>query len=323
MTKKILLSIALLLAAALPGHAQFAEWCEKNNVANHLDASFTLGTGGLGLEVSTPVTKWASLRAGVEWMPAFKVPLRFDLSSFSEDGPTNDVSHIQTMVKDLMGLDMDSQVTMDGKPNLLNFKLLVDVFPFQNNRHWHFTAGFYLGSPIVGKAVNSRKETQTLIAVNMYNRAYAYFTSPDFDPFGVAMGNGYYLDPELAMEYHDKFERYGRVGVNIGDYKKTGEPYLMEPTSDGKVSAKAYANRFKPYLGFGYSATVDRQKRLSLGFEAGVLFWGGAPNIILHDGTNLNKDLVNVRGKVGDYLDVMKALPVYPLVSFRLSYNLF
>ncbi|MDE6577673.1 MAG: hypothetical protein K2K58_05835, partial [Muribaculaceae bacterium] len=293
------------------GKSSFLEWCSRKGVADHLDASFTLGTGGLGLEVATPLTKWATLRAGIEWMPSFNIPLNFELSSFSENGATNDVSHIQEMVKDLMGLDMDDKVTMNAKPNMLNFKLLVDVFPFQNNRHWHFTAGFYLGSPVVGRAKNTRGETQTLVGVNIYNRAYRYFTSPDFDPYMVAIGNGTFLDPELAMEYHDKFERYGSVGIHIGDYKD-GKPYLMEPTKDGRVSAKAVTNNFRPYLGFGYSSTVDKDKRLSIGFDAGVLFWGGAPNVILHDGVNMTKDLVNIRGKVGSYMDFIKALPVYP-----------
>lgn len=326
MANRLLLLFSLLCCASLAASAQFADklslWCEKNKVANHLDASFTLGTAGIGLELQTPVTEWARLRAGVEWIPSFKLPLNFDLASLSDNGESTDVSHIQEMVKDMMGLDMHDNITMDAKPNMLNFKLLVDVFPFRNNRHWHFTAGFYLGSPVVGRAKNSGADTQTLVGVNIYNRAYRYFTSPDFDPFNVPVGNGYYLDPELALEYHDKFERYGSVGINIGDFKD-GKPYLMQPTKDGRVAAKAVTNNFRPYLGFGYSSTVDRARRLSLGFEAGVLFWGGAPEIILHDGVNMNKDLENVRGKVGDYLDFMKALPVYPVVSFKLSYNLF
>ncbi|MDE6299566.1 MAG: hypothetical protein K2M10_07980 [Muribaculaceae bacterium] len=302
--------------------AKVKEWCAANDVADNLTVSFTIGSGGLGLEVATPLTHWARLRTGVEWVPSFKIPLNFNLSSFSENGATNDVSHIQQLVKDMMGLDMDDNVTMDAKPNMLNYKLLVDIFPFRNNRHWHFTAGFYVGSPVIGRAKNSRSEMQTLVGVNIYNRAYNYFTSPDFDPFTVAIGNGNYLDPELAMEYHDKFERYGRVGIHIGDFKN-GTPYLMEPTSEGRVSAKATTNNFRPYLGFGYGATVDKKQRLELGFDAGVLFWGGTPDVILHDGVNLTKDIVNIRGKVGTYVDIMKALPVYPLINFKISYTIF
>ena len=50
---------------------------------------------------------------------------------------------------------MREEVRMIGKPKMLNFKFLVDVFPFQENRHWHFTAGFYLGSSKIGTALTT------------------------------------------------------------------------------------------------------------------------------------------------------------------------
>lgn len=302
--------------------ADVKQWCKEKGVADNLSFSFTLGTGGLGLELSTPLTSRARLRTGVEWIPSFTVPLNFELTSFSENGASNDISHIQEMVKDLMGLDIDDKVTMDAKPNMLNYKLLVDVFPFRNNRHWYVSAGFYVGSPIVGRAKNNRSEMQTLVGVNIYNRAYRYFTSPDFDPYMVAIGNGTYLDPEVAMDYREKFERYGSVGIHIGNFKD-GTPYIMEPTKDGRVSAKAKTNNFRPYLGIGYNGTVDKGGRLDLGFDAGVLFWGGAPNVITHDGVNMTKDLVDIRGKVGDYMSLMKALPVYPILNFKITYTIF
>lgn len=297
------------------------EWCKANGVADNLDVAFTLGTGGLGLEVATPVTRWTRVRAGVEWMPSFHLPLSFEISSFSEGAVNNDISHIQQMVYDMTGLHIDDNVDMTAKPNILNFKFLVDVFPFQENRHWHFTAGFYAGSATIGKAYNQRNEMPTLVALNLYNRAYEFFTTVE-DIYDVPLGGGNYLDPDQVIELQEKFNEYGRVGIHIGDFKD-GKPYLMEPSKDGAVRAKARTNPFKPYLGFGYNGALDREKRWNVGVEAGVLLWGGAPQVILHDGVNMNKDLVNVRGKVGDYLDFMKAVPVYPLVSFKISYTLF
>lgn len=298
------------------------KWCVDNEVANKLTLSVTLGSGGLGLELSTPITSRARLRTGVEWIPSFNIPLNFELSSFSENGENADVSHIQQMVKDLMGIDMDDKVVMDARPNMVQYKLLADFFPLRNNRHWYVSAGFYIGSPIVGRAKNARGEMQTLVGVNMYNRAYRYFTSPDFDPYLVEIGNGFYLDPELAMEYRDKFERYGSVGVKIGDYKD-GSPYIMYPTPEGNVKAKAKTNNFRPYLGIGYTGAVGKSKRLELGFDAGALFWGGAPDVLLHDGVDMTHDLKNIRGKVGTYMKFIKALPVYPLVDFKISYTFF
>ena len=100
------------------------EWCRQNNVADNLEAAFTLGTGGLGLELATPITKWTRLRAGVEWIPSFHLPLSFEISSFNEGNVNNDISHIQDMVYEMTGLHMDDEVKMIAKPKMLNFKLL-------------------------------------------------------------------------------------------------------------------------------------------------------------------------------------------------------
>lgn len=296
-------------------------WMKANHVADNLEGAFTLGTGGLGLEVATPVTEWTRVRAGVEWVPPIHFNLGFPISSFNNGNISNDVGHIQEMVYDLTGLRMGDEVAMIAKPNMLNFKLLVDVFPFKDNRHWHFTAGFFLGSPTVGKAIDRNDQKPTLVALNIYNRAYDYFTTLE-DIYDVPIGGGNYLDPDQVLELQEKFREYGRIGIHIGDFKD-GKPYLMEPSKDGYVRAKARANSFKPYLGFGYSGAIDKEKRWNVGVEAGVLFWGGAPQVILHDGVNMNKDLVNVRGKVGDYLNFIKALPVYPMIDFKISYTFF
>lgn len=314
----------MLASVAMPADAQLSKWCRDNEVADNLDVALTIGTGGLGLELATPVTRWTRLRAGVEWIPTFKVPMNFDLTTFGTDGmPSDNFSQVQDMVYDMTGLEMDNRVRMITKPHICNFKLLVDVFPFQNNRHWHFTAGFYLGSDYVGKSKNDRSETPTLVGLNIYNRVYNYFTNlTDGEIYDVHLGGGNYMDPQEVRDLQERLRHYGRLGIHIGDFKN-GDPYYMEPNSDGSVSAKAFVNQFKPYLGFGYSGALDNAKRWNVGVEAGAMFWGGAPDIILHDGVNMTKDLKNVRGKVGDYLNLVKALPVYPVVNFKISYTFF
>lgn len=302
----------------LPG---LAGWCLENNIAYNLEAAFLIGTGGLGLELATPVTNWARLRAGIEWIPPISIPMRFDIASFNNGTVSNDITHIQEMLYDMTGLKMDKEVRMTAKSTMFNFKLLVDVFPLQENRHWHVTAGFYVGAPVIGKAVNSRNQMPTLVAINLYNRAYDYFTSIK-DIYDVPIGGGNYLDPDQVTEWKEKFEEYGRIGIHIGDYKD-GKPYLMVPSKDGYVRAKARTNSFKPYIGFGYSGALDRMQKWNVGVEAGILIWGGAPQVITHDGVNISKELTNVRGKVGAYLDFMNAVPVFPLVNFKISYSFF
>lgn len=324
MSKRIVTIILFLGVIASAANAQLSKWCKSNHVADNLDIAFTLGTGGMGLEAATPVTKWTKLRVGFEWIPSFKVPMNFNLTTFTSDGlPSDNFSHVQELVYRYTGLEMDNTVEMIAQPTLCSFKLLVDVFPFQQNRHWHFTAGFYIGGKSAAKVRNAHGEMPTLVGLNIYNRMYDYFTGlSDEDIFDVYIGGGNFLDPAEIVKMKERLERYGRIGIHVGDYKN-GEPYYMEPDSDGTVKAKAFVNRFRPYLGFGYSGAIDAAKRWNVGVEAGAIFWGGAPDVIVHDGVNMTKELKNVRGKVGDYLDLVKALPVYPSINFKISYTFF
>ena len=322
---KRLLSIILLICIVIgSADAQLTKWCKDKHVADNLDLAFTLGTGGLGLEVATPITNWTRLRAGVEWIPSFNVPMYFDITTFGSDGiPGNNYSKVQEMVYKLTGIEMNQKVKMNSKPDIFNFKLLVDVFPFQDNRHWHFTAGFYIGGKVVGKTRNAKREKPTLVGLNIYNRVYDYITNlgPD-EVYDVYIGGDTYLDPDEVRNLQERLHHYGRIGIHVGDFKN-GKPYYMVPDTDGSASAKAFVNKFKPYLGFGYSGALDAEKRWNVGVEAGAMFWGGAPDIVAHDGVNMTKDLKNVRGKVGDYLKLIKALPVYPVIDFKISYTFF
>lgn len=301
------------------------DWGVENNVANHLDVGLEIGSMGLGLEVKAPVTKWVNLRAGLDWVPRFQLPLDFNLNTYADGLPTGNFNHVAQLLYDMTGIELDETVNMHGRGSMLNFKFLVDVYPVPENRHWHLTAGFYAGTSEIGYAFNDVGEKPTLVALNIYNKAYQYFTTLE-SVFDVPLGGGNYMDPNLVRRLQRKFEQYGRMGIHIGDFKD-GRPYIMEPAPDGTVSAKAFVNHFKPYLGAGYATDLDASGRWHLGVDLGVLFWGGAPDIINHDyrtGQNINftKNLVNLRGKVDTYMKAIKAFPVYPVIAVRFSYSI-
>lgn len=303
----------------------FGEWCRKNNVADHLSVGLNIGSTGLGLEVITPVTRWVNLRAGVDWLPHFGVPMTFDINTFTDGMPSGNFQEVQGLLYDLTGMEIDSKVTMNGTADMVNFKLLADIYPFQNNRHWHFTAGFYVGTATIAKAKNDRDEMPDLVALNIYNRAYNYFTTLE-NIYDVPLGGGIYMEPERVQYLQQRFRAYGHMGIHIGNFKD-GTPYIMEPAPDGTVSAKAIVNHFKPYLGAGYSTSLDKSKRWNFSVDVGVLFWGGAPKVINHDYTtgrdiNFTKDLIDIRGKAGDYINIVKALPVYPSLTLKFSYDI-
>lgn len=302
------------------------DWFKRNHVADNLEAAVTLGTSGLGIELGTPVTKWTRLRVGVDWLPQIPVTMNFKVKTFHDGKPSNNFTHVQEIVEQYTGIAIDDKVKMIGRPLFINAKVLVDVFPFQNNRHWHFTAGFYWGNSQVATANNDKNEKPTLVGLNLYNRAYEYFTNLE-SIYDVPLGGNTYLDPDYAQKLKDKFTQYGRMGINIGQFKD-GSNYIMEPAPDGTVTAKAYVNHFKPYLGFGYSGAMDKAQRWNIGVEAGVWFWGGVPDVINHDykqdiDIDMTKDLKNVRGRVGTYINIMKCLPVFPVIDLKISYSFF
>lgn len=314
------------------------DWCKVNNVADKLDLGISLSTMGLGIELKTPATKWADIRAGIDWMPRFNVPMSFNLNTFQDGLPTGNFNKVASMLYDMTGLVIDETVHMTGKGHMINFKFIVDVFPFQSNRHWHFSAGFYAGTSMVARAVNTFEEKQTLVGLNIYNRAFEYFHQLE-NIYDVPLGGGAYMDPEMVEKLQNRFNDYGRMGIHIGNFShdiigkdgeiiyKADEPYIMEPAPDGSISAKAYVNHFKPYIGAGYSTYLDPGKKWNFSVDLGALFWGGDPDVINHDyvsdvNVNFTKDLYNIRGKVGQYMKIVKALPVYPVLALRLSYSI-
>ena len=298
-----------------------ADKMNEHGVFNTIEIAANIGTTGLGLEVASPMTEWTKLRAGVDWMPQFSIPMTFGLESYVDGQINNKFDRIQDIMYRMSGMTIDKEIKMDSKPTMTTFRLLVDVYPFKNNRHWHFTAGFFVGGNCVGKSINVMSEMPSLLALNMYDRLYKGITSPDFKDqiIDEPIFGSIYLDPEVADILTEKMLELGQLGVHVGDYKD-GSPYMMMPDKDGTVSAKAKVNRFRPYIGFGYGGALSPDGKWQASFDAGVQFWGGVPKVTTHDGTVLN-DLIDLRGKVGSYMDLMRAVPVFPTIDFRISYR--
>ena len=329
--KNLFLYSIVFLSVFLSGNfLAFSQVSSQNKkdpcILNHLDVGISVGSTGAGLDLALPLTEFGRVRVGVDWLPKISVPMSFNLDTYSDGMPTGNFNNVASMLYDMTGIEIDETVHMKGKASMWNFKLLIDFFPIPKNKHWYITAGFYAGTSMIAKAINAGDEKPTLVGLNIYNRAYEYFTNLE-SIYDVPLGGGNYMDPDKVEELQEKFNRYGRMGIHIGDFKD-GKPYIMDPAPDGSLVAKAFVNHFKPYLGIGYTTDIDKKKRWHFGLDLGALFWGGAPDVINHDynsGKNVNftKDLTNIKGKVGDYMKVVKALPVYPMVNIRFSYSIF
>jgi len=328
--KKILFSFALAVVT-LTSQAQ--------NMFNHLDLGVTLGTTGIGLDAAMPVGDYVKLRTGFEVMPRFNYDMNFGVESFDGTGTSIDQSTFNRMADVLYGLTgfkVDQNITMKGKPTMWNFKFLVDVYPFKNNKHWHVTAGFHWGPSKIAEAVNAQEDSPSLFAVGMYNHiydvAYADWVLDIPTPLIETETTGaVYMDPSMEKAILSM----GRMGIPIGKYShdmtdaqgnvhKQGETYYMQPNENSMVSVEARTNSFKPYLGVGYEGRLIKgNDNYKIGFDAGLMFWGGTPSIITHDGMDLANDVEDINGKVGDYVKLIKGVKAFPVLNLRITRRIF
>jgi hypothetical protein len=325
----------------------FQYW-KENNVFQHLDLSVTAGTTGIGIEVSSPIGEYLQLRAGYDYMPRFTAKMKFDITiggkpAHQYDAQGNPVESafdkMQRMMYGFSGFEVEDHVDMLGKPTMNNFKLLLDIFPFKTNKHWHFTAGFYWGPSQFAVADNTTEAMTSLLGVGIYNRIYdrAELNYPlmEWEDMGISeeIIDKYHLN-FIPTELYQQILSYGRLGFTLGTFKhhvvddydvehKAGEPYNMEPGIDGMIHVKAKSNPFKPYIGFGYGGNLAKGRDdWKISFDAGVWFWGRT-KLYTHDGIDLINDVENIGGQVGDYVDVFRAFKVYPVLNLRITKRLF
>ena len=355
--------IVLLLIAAttlLPLKAQQTEMAQQRqaiqlapelkkdkNFFNHMDLGVTLGTTGIGIEAGMPVCDMVRLRTGFSYMPRFEVPMTFGIQV--GDDPETSASKFNKMasvLQDLTGNPVDDHVEMTGKAKMWNWNLLFDVYPLKHNKHWRVTAGFFLGPSNVAEAFNKTESMASLVAVSIYNNMYdklhgktkrelASVKLVDLSVLGEKYSD-IYFDLDLLVKLQQGFDNAGRMGIHLGNYvrdvededgnviHKKGEPYIMTPDQDHMVKANMEVNAFKPYLGLGYEGRlVKGNDRLKVSVDGGVMLWGGKPSVFTHDGTDLINDVEGVTGKVGDYVDAISKLTVFPVLNVKFSYTIF
>lgn len=319
---------------------------KTTKIFNHLDLSVTMGTTGIGVDVAMPVGDVVQLRTGFTYMPRFHQTMHFGIKvgdeSLSEEEEAAKFSKLSGMLAELTGTEVDNTIDMVGTPTFQNFKFLVDLFPFKN-KHWHFTGGFYWGPSRVAKAINAVYDATSLVSVSFYNslydRIYASYLSDGDVPYISISGTQMYANYDLV----EKLENYGKMGVHIGEYKEDGSAYRMVPGDDNTVSAKIEVNSFRPYVGFGYGGRlVKGNDNYYVSFDCGIMFWGGTPKVLTYNyeetglydeetympiyerkEVDLAKDITNIRGKVGTYVDVIKKFKAFPVISVRFTRRIF
>lgn len=283
------------------------DYWHPGNTFQHLDVSVSVGTTGIGIDLATPLCEFLQLRAGYDYMPPFRKTFhnkvvvggqtapQYDANGFRVETPFDRVAN---RMWTSTGYDMKEQVDLIGKLTMQNVKIMIDCFPFEK-KNWHFTAGLYWGLSRVIDVKNTGSSSATLTCIGRYNQMY----------------DG--ADPT------DEIRTYGKIYIQTGEYDKGGA-YQMMPDANDEIRMEGKTSRFKPYVGFGYGGRLLKKRTdWKISFDCGALFWGGSPDMIVHDGTNLTDDVKNIPGTGGKYMDVVKALKVYPQLSVRLSKTLF
>lgn len=296
---------------------------KENAFFNKMDVALTAGSTGVGIDFAAPINNMLRLRAGFTYVPKFKYNMEFPIEIGDSKGGMTQAEKFERlsgMLEQFTGYKVDNKADMIGEPTFHNFKFLVDVFPFHNKR-WHLTAGFYWGPSKIGEAVNTTEDMPSLVAVGIYNTLYDKVCAKyenDEPLFTTGQMAIYVTDDQ-----YESLQKYGRMGINLGKYED-GSSYRMIPDENSMVNAQMKVNSFRPYLGFGYgSSMMNTDSKYTISFDCGLLFWGGTPDVITHDGTNLAKDLKRVYGKVGDYVDIVKRFKVYPVIELRVARRIF
>lgn len=243
---------------------------------------------------------------------------------------------------------VSDKVAMGLRPSMHQFKLLVDVMPFRNNKHWSFTTGIFVGPSVVGDACNMDKETLALMTISAYNELYILSCQGN-------LPNGNHIS---------SLEERGVAGFNLGRFKD-GNLAIMVPDKDNKARAEMEVSKVRPYIGFGYNTHLSRNKRWQLNVDAGVMFLCGAPKVYVDNVYSINEDNIDfdkygdidlcenfdiihpnesgtdyivdtplshidlirdvkgIPGKVGDFVDVASKFKVYPNAAVTFSYRLY
>ena len=323
----ILLVIALMV---IPVKAQYypSQSIEKpvrpmdpywhtGNLFQHLDVALSMGTSGIGIEVASPICKYAQVRMGYEIMPHFKKHKDNDVlvggqTSHQYDKIGNRKETNYDKARDMMyreaGLDMYDHVNFTGRFTMQNFKFLVDVFPLEDNKKLHFTVGFYWGPSEIADYKNDSGYDGTVACITAYNTRYANAAASD------------------------EIKQYGPAGVNGGIFKndikdasgnvihKAGSNYLLTGGDKGTINVAVKTNSIKPYLGVGYASIFTKKRPdIKWAVTGGVMFWGGTPSMYTADGINMTKDL---KYEGWGTVSLISKLKVYPTIGFRVIKNI-
>lgn len=293
----------------------------------NLSASISAGSTGIGIGIGTRMNELFGIRGGYDFVPHFTKDLSFTMTTGTdyndEKAQIEKFNSMTGKLKELTGIGFDRRIDMKAEPSFHNFNIVADFHPIEKNRNWRVSAGIYWSfSKTIGRAENANYDSPALVSVNMYNSLYERaLYSYEYDEIWLRIED---MNLYASEKVYKKFYDWGKMGMFVGDSVNGGGSYIMTPDENCTVSARMTTNKIKPYLGIGYEGPLIKGNDMySLSFDLGMLFWGGSPDVITHEGVDIAHDLTDLNGQIRNYIRTSNKLKVYPLIKVSISRRIF
>lgn len=273
--KKIITIVCVALMSATGVNAQENFY----GLGNRVGVGVGVGTEGIGIDAAVSLTKYVSVRAGVNIMPNIKVNTDVDLEGLDAkvtyQGYTTTVSNLY---QQQFGRSMSEKIDAEGSFKRTTFDVKVDFYPFPDASSFFITAGLSLGGSQVLKATGHSDAIKDFASLKTSN-------------------------PEMWNAVQ------GAVGINVDDR-------LIGFDDNGNVEATAKVKNVRPYLGLGFGRLIPKG-RIGFRFELGAQFQG-RPDIYDTFGDDVvNSDKYGLssedKNDITKVLDYMKVYPVLKL----------
>ena len=185
-----LIILIAMMFAATGAQAQDADKIHaEDGLFNHLSVGLNTGLTGAGIDVSMPVHKLVTVRAGISGWNIGDI-------KFKAINTASEITSMQMVEEDaIRRAQIVDKVELTANPNFWNFYLLGEVHPFKN-QPFYFSAGLFVGS-----------------------QNFVHFRNTNEDALG------FLYDANQKVEDYNRLYRtnYPSIGLKFGDYIFTAD----------------------------------------------------------------------------------------------------
>lgn len=218
--KKLLVSILALIAGVTCSQTISAQ--AEMGIANHLGVDVGVGTTGITVEASTPLTRFVQARAGVSIMPGFNFHVNSDVSLSTPAGHQN------------------TKLNLDGSLSRTQGSLIFNVYPFRSS--FFIAAGAFFGGQDVVSITGHCPEAKELLSNENYVEVdnYKLPLNANGDAKGALRVNGF--RPYIAIGTGRPCP-VGRLNFmwELGlQFQK--RPYVWDVYNDNEVKVGDFSN---------------------------------------------------------------------------------